>query len=112
MSYEVTTVNSGLYLLNYGEDATAVARRVYGDVHKAADLIRANPGDWEELERVEVPNKKGRITCVEEGEGPQSIIRRMFPNQPESIYLQPFFKWNGGEDFPPAPGELVFIPER
>ncbi len=108
----VTKVTYGLYFLNDEDNATTVARKVYGDPHKASDITRANPGDWDDKERVYVPNKKGRVTMVEDGEGVQSVIRRMFPDQPESIYLQPFFKWNGGEDFPPGPGELVFVPER
>ena len=95
----VERVDHGLYLLNAGDNASTVARKVYGgDVHKVRAIMEANPADWSDLERVVVPNKQGRVTTVLEGEQAQAVIRRMFPNQPESIYLQPFFTWNGGKD--------------
>lgn len=109
---DVTQVDYGLYLLNSGDTASSVARRVYGDVHKATVVLAANDGPWEDLEHVVVPNKKGRCTTVQGGESPQQLIERMFPNQPVSIYLAPFFMWNGGEYMKLLPGDVVFVPER
>lgn len=109
---EVVQVNEGYYRFNVGETASSIARRVYGDVHKASALLRANEEDWEDLEQVVVPNKKGRVTQVQEGESVQRIIARMFPNQPVSIYMQPFFLWNGGEHIKLLPGDSVYVPER
>ena len=109
----VEHVDHGLYLLNAGDTPMSVARRVYGgDVHKVKNLLDANPSDWSELYRVVVPGKKGRTAVVEDGESPHDMIRRMFPNQPESIYLQPFFMWNGGVEAFIKAGETVFVPER
>lgn len=112
MTPEVTKIDYGLYFFDEDDDATSVARRVYGDPHKSVIILKANPGDWADQSRLVVPNKKGRITLMMEGESVQQCIARMFPNQPVSIFLAPFFKWNGGEDLPPGPGELVFVPER
>lgn len=109
----VEHVDHGLYLLNDGDTPMSVARRVYGgDVHKVKSLLDANPADWTEVYRVVVPGKKGRTAIVGEGESPHDLIRRMFPNQPMSIYLQPFFTWNGGQEMHLTPGELVYVPER
>lgn len=108
----VEHVSEGLYLLNDGDNATSVAKRLYGDPHKGVDLLQANPTSWDDLERVRVPHKRGRTTTVQEGEGVQRIIARMFPNQPVSIYIQPFSIWNGGSQMNLRPGDLVFVPER
>lgn len=109
---DVSLLDYGLYLLNSGDTASSVARRVYGDVHKGSVLLGANDGSWEDLEHVKVPNKKGRCTTVRDGDSVQLLIERMFPNQPVSIYMQPFFMWNGGDQMKLLPGDVVFVPER
>lgn len=105
-------VNDGLYLLNPGDDASVVARRTYGDVHKSVVILKANLGDWDQMDRVVVPNKKGRTTQIQEGEAPRDTIMRMFPNQPPHLYLLQYSIWNGGEDGWLRPGDTVFVPER
>ena len=113
MMSEVHKLDYGLYLLNDGETAQAVARRVYGgDVHKSNLLLIENGPDWSELERIKVPNKKGRVTELLDGESTEQLIHRLFPNQPTSIYRQPFYLWNGGVDMKLYPGDLVYVPER
>lgn len=109
---DVTPVEYGSYLLNPDDDATSVARRLYGDPHKSVVLLKANPGDWDDYERIVAPNKKGRITKWQEGDSPQKVIERSFPGQPVHIYMTPFFIWNGGQDAYLRPGDTVFVPER
>lgn len=109
---EVTKVDHGLFLLNDGDDPRSVASKVYGDGNKYLVILKANPGNWDDLERVTVPNKKGRTTTVLANESHGDIIRRMFPDQPQSIYVAPFFRWNGGNDYRLAEGDSVFVPER
>jgi hypothetical protein len=109
---EVTKVDHGQFLLNDGDDARTVAYKVYGDGNKYQVLLSANPEDWEVLEHVKIPNKKGRVTTVEPNDSFGDLIRRMFPGQPQSIYVAPFFKWNGGVDHYLLEGDEVFIPER
>lgn len=112
-SAAVTPVTEGYYLLNPGDTAQKVARRLYGDVHKSNVLLQANPEDWNYLERIVVPNKKGRITTLlSSQEKPASVIKRMFPNQPVHLYTTSFLIWNGGERNFLREGELVFVPER
>lgn len=105
-------VNEGLYLLNPGDTASVVARRVYGDVHKSTVLLQANPVDWDTLERVVVPHKKGRVTTLEAAESPADVIKRMFPNQPVHLYTLQYSIWNGGDDGWLREGDLIFVPER
>jgi len=105
-------VNDGLYLLNPGDDAQRVARRVYGDVHKSNVLLTANPTNWDELDRVIVPNKKGRVTRLLAGESPKDTVQRMFPNQLPHLYLLQYSIWNGGNDAWLVEGDLVYVPER
>lgn len=105
-------VNDGLYLLNPGDDAQRVARRVYGDVHKSNVLLQANPVDWDTLERIVVPNKKGRVTTLQAGETPKAVVARMFPNQMPHLYMLQYSIWNGGADGWLVEGDEVFVPER
>jgi hypothetical protein len=109
---DVQHLQYGRYLLNPGEGAADVARRVYGDVHKATVLLEVNKEDWDLLERIDIPGKKGRLTTLQEGEGVQALIARMFPGQLVSTYVQPYFIWNGGKDGWLKPGDEVFIPDR
>lgn len=105
-------IDHGLYLLNPGDTASVVARRVYGDVHKSNVILQANPGDWDEKLRLVVPNKKGRTAYLQEGESPTDVIKRMFPNQPVHLYTLQYKIWNGGDDGWLGEDDLVFVPER
>jgi hypothetical protein len=109
---DVLKVDEGLYLLCPDDTPSSVARRLYGDVHKVSVLLTANPENWDDLDRIVVPNKKGRVTSLHANESPHDVIRRMFPEQPYSIYLQPYFIWNGGEFAYLGEGDVVFVPER
>lgn len=104
-------IDHGLYLLNDGDNARTVAHKVYADPNKGGLLLQAN-GDFDELEHVVVPGKKGRVGEWLEGDSPQKIIGRLFPGQPVSIFIEPFYKWNGGREMHLRPGDTVFIPER
>lgn len=108
----IEKVDFGYYYLQPGDNANKVARKLYGDPHKSTVLLSVNDTDWDYAESIIVPNKKGRITHWEHGDSPHKVIARLFPNQPISIYMQPFFTWNGGADRKILPGELVFVPER
>jgi hypothetical protein len=109
---DIEMIDFGYYYLQPGDNATKVARKVYGDPHKASVLLNVNDTDWDYVEQVVVPNKKGRITKWQEVDSPHKVIARLFPEQPVSIYMQPFFIWNGGVDRKILPGEVVFVPER
>ena len=111
---DVERLDYGWYLLNAGDTAQTIARSLYGDPRKYAILLHSNPIPWDEVTHIRVPNKSGRVTRIVEGDSPQRIIERLFPNQPVSIYLQPFFKWNGGQGYrlDLAVGDMVFVPER
>lgn len=109
---DVQSLPHGLFLLNEGDDARSVAERVYTDPNASGRLLAANSGSWANVERVVVPQRPGRTTVVLEGDTPASLIRRCYPNQPESIFIAKFFRWNGGKDYKLIVGDEVFIPER
>jgi hypothetical protein len=105
-------VSDGLYKVREGDQPRSIAARVYGDGSKYSMLLAANPHTNAGTQII-VPNVKGRTTEVEyDGESPQEIIRRLFPNQPIHMYLQRFYTWNGGEDAELMLGEMVFVPDR
>lgn len=108
---EVLKVDYGLYLLNDGDTARTVAHKVYADPLKGGLLLNVN-GNFTDLERVTCPGKKGRVTEWQKDDTPQRVIRRMFPEQPVSIFIEPFYKWNGGREMHLLEGDVVFIPER
>ena len=105
-------VTEGLYYVREDDQASQVAERVYGDVKKSNNLLRANPSAWSAAELIRVPGVQGRVANVRSGESSTSVIRRMFPGQPTHIYLDRFYSWNGGDSRVFAGGELVFVPER
>jgi LysM domain len=110
MTYE--SIDHGLFLLNVGDTARSIAERVYNDGNKYQRVLEANPTPWDDLERVTIPGKKGRVTTVGEGESPQDIVRRVYPDKPYSIFMESFFRWNGGKDYRLIVGDQVFIPDR
>lgn len=108
----ITHINTGTYTLQDGDTPHSVSNYVYGDKTLYHVLLKANPSEWAIGFPIEVPNKKGRQTEVLQDESSFDVIRRMFPNQPIHLYLDKFYGWNGGEDYVPAEGDIVFVPER
>ncbi len=106
-------VSHGYYVLQTGDDAQQVAHNLYGDVHKSNVLLEANKNtEWTPGNTIVVPNKKGRQSVYKDGESPQQVIERLFPGQPVHLYLNRYFLWNGGHEFPPKSGDFVYVPER
>ena len=105
-------VPNGMYLLNPGDDASVVARRTYGDVHKASLILEHNDTDWSKLDRVMVPSRPGRLTTLQEGESRTQVIERMFPGHPPHLFFKAYDIWNGGADGWLKPGDMVYVPER
>lgn len=102
----------GLYKLQAGDNPRKVAEKVYGDGSKASVLLSANPEAWMTGDTIEVPNKPGKATQVRyDGQSAAELIRTMFPEQPTHIFIDTFFKWNGGRD-DLVMGDLVFLPNR
>jgi hypothetical protein len=107
-----TAVSDGQYLLREHDTPRSVAELVYGDGAKYQVLLAKNAFLWESGRRIEVPNKRGRISQFVAGESPMQLIARMFPNQPVHLFLPKFFLWNGGQEHELVEGDIVFIPER
>lgn len=106
-------VNTGLYILGYKQDPREVARVAYGDGHLYHVLLKHNThSNWQEGDVIEVPNKKGRQTIVEDGEILVDLIKRMFPNQPTHLYVDRYLQWNAHILPEDLAGTMVFIPER
>ena len=108
----VEHVNTGRYVVQEGDTPRSVAEFVYRDGSLYHVLLKKNPFEWYEGDTVVVPNKAGRKTVVVEGETINDIILRMFRNQPVHLYLERFYRWNGGEDYMPEAGDVVYVPER
>lgn len=102
----------GTFLLQDGDTPRSVAEVVYGDGSRYAILLKYNPEQWVPGTRIEVPNKAGRSTTVEDGEQTRDLIARMFKNQPVHLYLKRYYQWNGMREATDLVGETVFIPER
>lgn len=108
----VKHVNTGRYSLRQGDNPRSVAEYVYRDGSLYHVLLKANPFEWDEGDTVFIPNKPGRETEVKQDEVVFDVIRRMFPNQPIHLYLDKFYGWNGGEDYSPQAGDVVYVPNR
>lgn len=109
----ITHVNIGVYTLKEGDTPQTVAKIAYNDVNMYTTLLKDNEDYmWDTGLQIQVRNKKGRTTEVQPGEDAVEIIRRMFQNQPVHLYLDRFYEWNGGRDYVPEAGDVVFVPER
>jgi hypothetical protein len=101
----------GYYRLAKGDTARTVAVTVYGDGNRYHELLQANPSKWEDGAQIQVPNVRGRLATIDyDGESPQSVIRRMFPEHMTHLFLNKYFDWNGGEWVDVVKGDLVFVP--
>lgn len=108
----VEHVNIGRYKVQEGDTPRSVAYLAYRNGDMYAQVLKANPYEWSTGDTVLVPNKKGRLTIVRAGEDFAAVIKRMFPTQPQHIYTERFYQWNGGESYEPLEGDEVFVPER
>lgn len=107
-----TEVTEGYYYVRKGDTAKSVAKALYGDVNKSAQLMKANPEEWEAGTFISVPGIQGRVDNMRTNESVSSVIKRMFPGQPVHLYQPRFYLWNGGQDRDIKGGGLVFIPNR
>jgi len=96
--------------------AYTVAQHVWGNGNLYPHLEAANP-TWPAIgQHIRVPNGAGLpvvvggAATVRPGDGPYSILRRLWPNDDPNMRLSNFYKWNGGTNRALQPGEKVFIP--
>lgn len=107
----VEFVNDGTFRLTEGESPREVAEKVYGDSSRYQILLKYND-NWDTLDTVIVPNKRGRMDVVHPEDTIKSLIKRMFPNQPVHLYEFRYMIWNAGLLPEDLVGCKVFIPER
>lgn len=107
-------VSVGRYILRGGESVTDIAEAVYGDRNKYVVLLQHNKDvDWDAAgDIILVPNKRGRLASVRQGESTHDLISRMFPGQLPHIYFGKFAAWNADQQAPQLAGKEVFCPER
>lgn len=112
MSEVVEHVNVGQYFYDGKESPQEVAAAVYGDAHRYAAILRANPDGLEKGTWIDVPNKKGRRSVVQEGESTTQFLQRLYSNQPSHLYIDNYLLWNGGMMAEELVGMQVYVPER
>lgn len=105
----VSKVDEGLYVVREDDDQKSIASRTVGDVRLYATILKAND-DWKAGDQIKIPNKKGRVAILGEGESLDRLIKRMFPNQPVHIFMELLNQWNNEGRV--EGGDIVFIPER
>lgn len=93
------------WLLKPGEDARTIARAAYGDPNKYAEVLKANPFQWEEGMRLVVPRTPGFLTQKGD-EGDLSLLRRVLKETDPVKYLNTFYAWNGSYV---AEGDFVYV---
>jgi len=113
VGFMIYHVNIGKYVLKEGDTPRSVAEVVYKDGSMYTTLTTHNKElEWEPGNIVQVPNKKGRETTVEDGESTRQVLQRMYRHDPPHIYFNKFLDWNGGLHAEELSGQTVFVPER
>lgn len=96
--------------------AYTVASQIWGNGNLYPHLEAANPTWPGTGQHVRVPNGSGLpvivggAATVRTGDGPYSILRRIWPDADPAVRIASFYKWNGGSSRVLRPGEQVFIP--
>jgi len=89
-------VLTGRYRVQEGDTSSSIAAKLYNDVRKAPDIMKANGYGWEAGDLIEVPGFTGVLVTSRKGEQFTSLHRRLFATlTPTAGSQAEFFKWNG-----------------
>lgn len=107
----INKVKVGRYRVQEGDTSASIAKKLYGDVHKAPQIMNANGYDWGEGDIIDVPGFTGFTLVSQKGEQFTRLYRRAFSTTTAAAQAKDnFFKWNGQAEIPT--GTEVFFVDR